>query len=123
MVYGLTVIVAAGILAALFLYFALNINKEENPFIHILAIGFFLCSLIVIGQASINYKNQCEIVKLNETVAGVTTTFEYGQYCAPEVSTAPRNILFLSLTFFFLTLAYLGIVMLKMLWGWMIRLR
>lgn len=74
-------IIAAGIVAFLFLYFS-TIIEGEHVFLKLLTIFFFLSCILLIGKATIDEKNYCEVVVSNTTTPTANfTSYEYEYFC------------------------------------------
>jgi len=74
-------IVAIGICAALLIGFMALFDKKEHVIWMLLCSFFVLYLMLLIPKAIIDNPDTCEIVKMNETVVGNTTTYQYDQVC------------------------------------------
>lgn len=81
MTAGLTLVVAFGILAAIALYIAFNIDKQHGLW-KIVTIFLIITSLLIIPKAVWDDYQGCELVVVNETVNMGTTYYSYDRVCA-----------------------------------------
>lgn len=74
-------IVAIGIVSFLFLYFSTIIEKD-HVFLKLTTIFFFIGCLLLIGKATIDEKNYCDVVVSNSTInAQNITSYKYTYFC------------------------------------------
>ena len=92
----MAVIAAATSIAALLIYFAFKLDKNEHPILQLLLIGVVFLTLMLIPKAVIDTPYYCETVVLNQSIieTQVNPTLKtdiitnvYGQYCLDEKNT------------------------------------
>lgn len=110
---ALALIISAGIIATLLLYFGSQINSKEHFMMQILAYSFAIILFIIIAKATLDSETTCESVinqtVQNSTIANITTTeYTYGTHCySNSGSTSATTLYRVALGFFVLYLAYL----------------
>jgi len=82
----LALTIAISVVAFLILYFVFLWDKKEHIFLRLLGSFFFVFLLILVPKTAIDYKQDCEFVRVNETVSGAITSYEYDYVCVNNTS-------------------------------------
>jgi ABC-type branched-subunit amino acid transport system permease subunit len=103
---ALEMIIGAAAMAFLFLYFAFQLDGDHF-LLKLLLIFFFCFSIYIIPNAVIN--NNCDIVQVNQTVAGGLTTYQYDEVCNTNTTNTEDSLLNIALWFFRIFVIYFSV--------------
>jgi Na+/melibiose symporter-like transporter len=112
---SIELILAAGIISFLLMYFAKAIEKEEGHFLlRYLAYSLAIVLFILIAKGAIDAKNVCEPVINQTELVGNTTSYTYGTYCYNKTSSTSASLLYKIANWVFIL--YLAYVMLFLIY-------
>ena len=128
-------LIIAGITAFCFIlvymFFKLNDIKIKNPdgnqtgtfLLQLLVLLFLMSSIILLGKATLDARDECAFMNTSTTVNGTTTNYNYTYLCEEDTNTTVNTFYyivmgFVSLLFLYLFISFVYSVLIYI--GWVV---
>lgn len=124
------VMIGVGILSflSLFLFFSTKPGKEEDEkegvnkvdkylllFFRVVCFAVFIFSLVLLGKIGIDERDYCEVMPMNYTTSGSTTSIEYNRVCITNESASPDQFYELVTWFMRIVVIFFSV---SIIWFW-----
>lgn len=99
-------VIGAGIVSFIMLYFAFNLDKDHYA-MRLITVFFALGILLIVPAMLVeNIDNVCDVVVSNSTQVGSTMTYEYESFCYSVALGSPSTLFSSVMWFYRVFIAY-----------------